>query len=97
MYPAAADSSVAESTATESMLNAISAMESAAVVAAGMVITGMAVRAAVVTITNAACQNDDGGHRQKREERPLPLTELRRWFASFRAGLFVGKFMMFHC
>lgn len=88
---AAAKSTVTETTATETMLDAKSTtMESAAVVAArmvrtaiavvaaGMVITGIAIRIAVVTITNAASQNADGDHRQKRVERPSPLAELRR-------------------
>jgi hypothetical protein len=26
----------------------------------------------------------------------LPLAELRRWFAGFRAGLFVDRFGIFH-
>ena len=97
MSPPAAESTVAESTATETMLDAKSTtMESAAVIAAGMVRTAIAVRAAVVTVINAASQNDDSGHRKKRVERPLLFAELRRWFARFRDGLFVDKFGMFH-
>jgi hypothetical protein len=93
---AAAESTVAESTATETMLDAISRMETAAVKAARMVITGIAVIAARRAVTSAASQNEEGGHRKKRVERPLPLAELRRWFAGFRDGLVVDELMLFH-
>ena len=89
---ATAESTVAESTATETMLDAISTMESAAVIAAEMVRTAIAVRAAI----NAASQNDDGGHCKKRVERPLPFAELQRWFVRFLNGLFVDKSRIVH-
>ncbi len=104
-----AESAAAESTATETMLDAIRtpAMDSAAVVAARTVrtriavvatrtVTGRAVRAAGVAVTRAARQNNDGGDCQKRAERPLPLAELRRWFAGFRDGLFVNQLVSVH-
>ena len=91
---AAAEATVAEATAPETMLDAIGivAMDSAVVVAARTIGTGIAGLAAVRprSIIGAAGQNEEGGQRKKRIARRSPFGA---WFS---VGVSVEKFRIFH-